>query len=509
MVISHNLAAMNAERQFNIVTNKRKKTTEKLSSGYRINKAADDAAGLAISEKMRRQIRGLTQGVNNTQDGISMCQIADGALEEVDEMLHRVTELSVKSANETNSVEDREYIQKEVSQLIFEIDRISDTTTFNNQKIFASPIEEVSFERIQQFNDAKESLLNGTFRQVTDSLELSNGQFISAQDANTVIKSLSNVAISVYLHTLSDGASNTELFDTLNDKIEIITENNKTYYSYCPSEAFETYMEQGAVHISTHKGSYSPSSAYNDFWSACRTAANNNVATSGGYEVNYVSGCGAAAMMQYGFTRRDHDDRTGYAAASFAASAWHVLNDAGISGTTTNQYIDMLNPAIYCDVRVCYNLDDAVHAYLSLFEGKLETTEDDGKKRFWIQSGAESGDGITLAFGCMNSTLLGIKGINVSTRSGAQEAINISKSALTTLSSIRSEIGAQQNRLEHTIANEKNIVENTTAAESLIKDTDIAKELVQNSQHDILSQAEIAMLSQANQSSQGVLRLLQ
>ena len=102
MVISHNLAAMNAERQFNIVTAKRKKTTEKLSSGYRINRAADDAAGLAISEKMRRQIRGLTQGVKNTQDGISMCQIADGALEEVSNMLHRITELSVKSANETN-----------------------------------------------------------------------------------------------------------------------------------------------------------------------------------------------------------------------------------------------------------------------------------------------------------------------------------------------------------------------------------------------------------------------
>ena len=136
MVISHNLLAMNAQRQFNITGNQKKKSTEKLSSGYRINRSADDAAGLAISEKMRRQIRGLDQGARNTQDGISMLQVADGALEEVQDMLHRVTELSVKAANGTNSDSDREAIQQEITEILAEIDRISDTTEFNERKLF-------------------------------------------------------------------------------------------------------------------------------------------------------------------------------------------------------------------------------------------------------------------------------------------------------------------------------------------------------------------------------------
>ena len=135
-VISHNLVAMNARRQLNITTGNQAKTMERLSSGYRINRAADDAAGLAISEKMRRQIRGLTQGVRNTQDGVALCQVADGALAEVDEMLHRITELSVKAANGTNTPEDRQYIQEEIHELVAEIDRIGDTTTFNERPVF-------------------------------------------------------------------------------------------------------------------------------------------------------------------------------------------------------------------------------------------------------------------------------------------------------------------------------------------------------------------------------------
>ena len=117
-IVAHNLSAMNAQRQFGINTRSKIKSTEKLSSGYKINRAADDAAGLSISEKMRRQIRGLTQGVENTQDGVSLCQVADGALAEVNDMLHRITELSVKSANGTNSEQDRQYIQEEISQIL-------------------------------------------------------------------------------------------------------------------------------------------------------------------------------------------------------------------------------------------------------------------------------------------------------------------------------------------------------------------------------------------------------
>ncbi len=135
-IVAHNLVAMNTQRQLKINSNSKTKSTEKLSSGYRINRAADDAAGLSISEKMRRQIRGLTQGVQNTQDGISLCQVADGALAEVDDMLHRMTELSVKAANGTLTDVDRSYVDMEIQQIKTEIDRISETTKFNDRLLF-------------------------------------------------------------------------------------------------------------------------------------------------------------------------------------------------------------------------------------------------------------------------------------------------------------------------------------------------------------------------------------
>lgn len=139
MIVAHNIAAMNAERVYKINSDKTKKSTEKLSSGYRINRSADDAAGLSISEKMRKQIRGLDQGSENAQDGISYCQVADGALAETLDMMHRITELSVQSANGTNSESDRAAIQKEVRGLLVEMDRIADTTKFNDQNVFAEP----------------------------------------------------------------------------------------------------------------------------------------------------------------------------------------------------------------------------------------------------------------------------------------------------------------------------------------------------------------------------------
>ena len=139
-IVAHNILAMNAGRQFNITSKDKAKSTEKLSSGYRINRAADDAAGLSISEKMRRQIRGLSQGVENTQAGVSLCQVADGALAEVSDMLHRITELSVQSANGTNSPSDRQAIQDEIGEILQEIDRIGETTTFNEHKIFQDDI---------------------------------------------------------------------------------------------------------------------------------------------------------------------------------------------------------------------------------------------------------------------------------------------------------------------------------------------------------------------------------
>jgi len=271
MVVQHNLTAMNSNRMLNVTTKTQSKSTEKLSSGYKINRAADDAAGLAISEKMRRQIRGLTQASANAQDGISAVQTAEGALNEVHDMLQRMNELAVKASNGTNMSEDRNYINSEVSALKSEIDRVSATTTFNNQM-----------------------LLNGKFTQ---------------------------------------------------------------------------------------------------------------------------------------------------------------------------------------------------------------------KK---LQVGSEKGDKnqITLSIQAMDTTGLSITKVDVTTASKALSSIDLIKSAITALSKQRSDLGAIQNRLEHTINNLDNVVENTTSAESNIRDTDMASEMVKYSNNNILAQAGQAMLAQANQSNQGVLSLL-
>jgi flagellin len=136
MVIQSNISAANASRQYGIANKNISVSMEKLSSGYRINRAADDAAGLSISENMRKQIRGLSRGVDNTQDGVSLCQVADGALSEMTDMIQRLNELSVQAANGTNSTSDRRAIQNEIDQITDDVDRISESTTFNGQKIF-------------------------------------------------------------------------------------------------------------------------------------------------------------------------------------------------------------------------------------------------------------------------------------------------------------------------------------------------------------------------------------
>jgi len=269
MVVQHNLTAMNSNRMLGLTQSTLAKSTEKLSSGYKVNRAADDAAGLAISEKMRRQVRGLTQASSNAQDGISAVQTAEGALNEVHDMLQRMNELATKAANDTNTTEDQNYINMEVQALVSEIDRVASTTTFNQQ-----------------------SLLDGTFT----------------------------------------------------------------------------------------------------------------------------------------------------------------------------------------------------------------------KKK--LQVGAEKGQYITISISKMNSTGLGVNAVDVSSQAGAASAISTIKDAVSSLNSQRSALGAVQNRLEHTIKNLDNITENTQAAESQIRDTDMATEMVKYSNSNILAQAGQSMLAQSNQSNQGVLSLL-
>ena len=297
MVVQHNMTAQNSNRMLGITTSQQAKSSEKLSSGYKINRAADDAAGLSISEKMRRQIRGLSQASSNAQDGVSLVQTAEGALTEVQDMLQRMNELSVKASNGTLQTVDRNYIQSEVDNLTSEINRVASTTTFNEQ-----------------------NLLDGTFTK---------------------------------------------------KMLQVGSEGNLT----------------GNVHE--------------------------------GQEINI------------NINKMDF-------------------------GTITNTSTD--------------------------FNSAIKTGSSLGPKN------AE---------------------LKVTTATLAKSSINVVKNALQNVSTMRSNLGAIQNRLEHTIKNLDNVVENTTSAESAIRDTDMATEMVKYSNNNILAQAGQSMLAQANQSNQGVLSLLQ
>ncbi len=448
MIINHNLPAFNSQRQLGINKKSKAKTMEKLSSGYKINRASDDAAGLAISEKMRRKIRGLTQGVLNTQEGVSVCQVADGALVEVSGIVQRISELAVKSANGTNNDEDRGYIQQEVTHLVKEIDHISETTTFNEIKLFNAlgsfdgkisnvlkPSTDGDFFQLFGSNISKtgymqEELKPGDVADSTSTLEAGNPYVSVHINMGSLQNMQSLVGTTFFVNCCTDCCPSTVEFT---DTVGVTT-------SY------------GKIQIGMKKADGSYLNA-NEF---CK------------YVVDSLKG------------KDPHHVKFGYNGS--------MLYIYDIDNNSWNQ--DEKEAAYFCDTKEIFgNIDEA-------------------GKRIWIQSGNEPGEGLWLLIGNMSSLGLGVKNLNVSNVNGARNAIDVSKRALRRVMANRSRIGAQQNRLEHTIDNENNMVENLTAAESRIRDCDMAKEMVRLSTINILEQAGISTLAQANQSKQGVLKLL-
>ena len=541
-IVAHNLQAMFSDRQLGIVTDRKGKSTEKLSSGYRINRAADDAAGLAISEKMRRQIKGLTQGTRNAQDGISMCQIADGALNEVSDMMHRLTELSVQSANGTNDAQDRQAIQQEVNALVREIDRVADTTTFNEQKIFENSItsNDYDFSGELTYDKAYEQLVNGTFPNFTVSIDI-DGKSMTADEANAFVKSCSNIAILDFLNSLYDVDIPQQLIqyqEALGNKIGQIVDNSKVYYSYhSDSEFNEKMYEAGEAlrlqHFSFNRSEWDYDESYLGGWQNFK-AANAMYMQMENFDLSLPGNTNTVAVDAYealhslcGQFRQDESydgtSRSQYnigAKMAFGAATYNIMYYSGVLDTglgDTFEYGKQLhqfdfnkNPdGSYCSWLVLYN-NEETQGYMKLIDYvKKQYGEFGNNNGVWIQSGAEAGDGIWLKFGSMNTGVLGINGINVSTQFGAEDAISRIKSGLGVLSGIRSYIGAQQNRLEHTIRHQENTIENTQQAESLIRDTDMASEMMNYSAANVIQEAGQAMLSQANHSNQGVLSLLQ
>ena len=410
MVIQHNLTAMNANRMLNVTTSAQSKSAEKLSSGYKINRAADDAAGLSISEKMRKQIRGLTQASSNAQDGVSAVQTAEGALTEVHSMLQRMNELAVQSSNGTNSQTDRKAIQDEIDQLTSEIDRVSETTKFNETYLLKGDATKTD---TAYFMESKYNVTGDIYAEGSDT------EITTAADLEKAIKDGKKLYTVAY-----NKANNPQTAD----KIAVKGKD----YAYVTKLYDKNGKEVSAQNIQDSKN-------------ADGTAADN-----------------------------------------------YYTSNAGLAGKNatppTNMEIEK----------------DAAKNFTKGYEVN-------GSISFNLHVGADSADDnkIAVKIESMSAKGIGVYGLKVDTEDDATAAIDRIAEAVQKVSSQRSTLGAAQNRLEHTIANLDNVVENTTSAESRIRDTDMAQEMVNYSKNNILAQAGQSMLAQANQSNQGVLSLLQ
>ena len=385
MVVQHNLQAMNANRMLNLTTSSQAKSTEKLSSGYKINRAADDAAGLSISEKMRKQMRGLDQASTNAEDGVSAVQTAEGALTEVHSMLQRMNELAVQAANGTNSTSDRQSIQDEIDQLTTEIDRVAETTKFNE----------------------------------------------------------------TYLLKGSDGTKTIKL------------------------EAHDAGLE-GAM------ADYEASDATVKFTATALSAG--STVSIAGTEYTIID------------DSKTEDGNNIKAATAYTKMKEELVKANSIGAgtdatvTNTNNVFTITRGTVDVAKALSFNLH--------------------------VGADADMTNKIGVDIETMNSKYLGVDGIDVVGEddavggTAATYAIDAIADAVAKVSAQRSALGAIQNRLEHTVNNLDNVVENTTSAESRIRDTDMAEEMVEYSKNNILAQAGQSMLAQANTATQGVLSLL-
>jgi flagellin len=435
MIVQHNITAMNANRMLGLTTGSLAKSTEKLSSGYRINRAADDAAGLSISEKMRKQIRGLDRASTNAEDGISAVQTAEGALTEVHSMLQRMNELAVQASNGTMSSDDRQAVQDEIDKLVDEVDRVAETTKFNETY-----------------------LLKGDPESKTTTYE--------AKYKNPLKNTVSQIAGK---DTYATGDSN-PLSATDIDKYVEVDETGKLKY------------KEGKV---LYKVAGTPGTAVG------KQDQDNRIAEAdlNQYFKSETNGVYLDAAMKT--VASDEDIKNAFDSTTGEYKT-KLYQKKGPTDTTASE--------IGADY-----IDKYVNVTATTKANPLE---------FNLHVGAESDEAnkIKVEIKAMSANGIGVdvlKGKGMTSEDSATAAIDIIGKAISEVSSQRSALGATQNRLEHTIANLDNVVENTTSAESRIRDTDMAEEMVAYSKNSILQQAGQSMLAQANQANQGVLSLLQ
>ena len=509
MIVQHNITAMNANRMLGLTTGSLSKSTEKLSSGYRINRAADDAAGLTISEKMRKQIRGLDQASTNAEDGVSAVQTAEGALTEVHSMLQRMNELAVQASNGTNSQDDRQAIQDEISQLTTEIDRVAETTKFN--EIYLLKGDNGTKTTNLKAHDAglKGTLTDngdGTATFTMDALKTGDKVSIGGKEY-TIGSSLDDVKDLI-------AAPKTGSVDvTIGDKTFKIASNGDVQNADGTKLYVKTADGETAAATFSATADLTTETTFKKDDPTTGTATPNTAVTVDDLK-EYVT---ANKLVKVG---------------TVSATAMTDVAGAGADGIDDNDVTLITKEKAYelagKELLAANSIGDTEgHAAVTNGDGTpLAHTGGDGSFKInvaqskvantlsfnlHVGSDADMTNKIQVNIDTMNSSYLGIKNLNVADDSGkaATYAIDAIADAVAKVSEQRSALGAVQNRLEHTIDNLDNVVENTTSAESRIRDTDMAEEMVNYSKNSILQQAGQSMLAQANQANQGVLSLLQ
>jgi flagellin len=463
MRINHNISALKANNMLNRTNKSLDKSLEKLSSGYRINKAADDAAGMAISQKMKTQIAGLEQASRNASDGISIIQTAEGALSEVNSMLQRMRELSVQASNGTNTIDDRKSIQAEIDQLKEEIQRISDTTEFNTKTLLDGSIDRQSFTSNQNVSlisvsdtvpsktytinvsaVATQATYSGSAAMGTTNITAAqagvfniNGNEVKIEEGDTpdiVYEKIRDLSDNANIEC-KKGASGELIFTTKeygSDKKIEINVGNAALASYLNIDA--------SVKPSTHTQAQGKDTVMAATWGT-NFASTATISSKG----NFVT----------------ISDTNGF----------EMTFDVKATGTTTATVLD---------------------------SGPMK-----------LQIGANESQTMEVRLPKVNPDTLGISMVNICTQEGAEAAISIFDDANNLVTSIRAKLGAYQNRLEHSISNLDTTSENMTEALSRIADVDMAKEMATYTQMNVLAQAGTSMLAQANERPQTVLSLLQ
>jgi len=502
MRIQHNIMALNAHRQLTGNTSQVQKNIEKLSSGYQINRAGDDASGLAISEKMRAQIKGLEVAQKNAQDGISLIQTAEGALTEVHSMLNRMVELAEKSANGTIQDDvDREAIQKEVDDLLSEIDRISKATNFNGINLLDGTLGATKAD------NTASGYIGGTTNEVTMSgLEIGTVvKFVTSDTAGTpgieVGYNATDKELTITLTADTEGAASFSAA-SINDAIEAAYASDPVANAILAGVKVETgsSVTAGTNSMSTVLGSIIFKEA------AASTKAKDVVGT----DTDFVLSA----------TRTGKTNITSFTFAD-SATTQGVQNANGVVTVT------LLQDKEYSASEITEMLRTNGIDWKASFDGTLTGTKIEtgfGTAALTVTDGTGTGaSGLTLQIGDTNeshqkvtvsvdnlsSDGLGIANLDVSTREAAGDSIQRIKDAINKVSTNRANLGGLQNRLEHTINNLSVTEENMTAAESRIRDVDMAKEMMAFTKNNVLTQAAQAMLAQANTQPQSVLQLLQ